>query len=175
SVDLSGADLVGVVPQASQPKLMAKGVRTQLPNVDLSKAQIGRANFEFVDLPGANLVGASLVKTNLRRANLGGADLTGADLYEADLYQADLSNANLTSARLTRARLVDTSIEGAILENCNIYGTAVWNLQGKFKRQSNLTITDPSRTWEPAVTLDDLEVAQFVYLLLNHEKIRNVI
>jgi hypothetical protein len=35
-----------------------------------------------------------------------------------------------------------------------------------------LIITPPD---EPVVTVDNLEVAQFVYLLLNNEKIRDVI
>jgi hypothetical protein len=40
--------------------------------------------------------------------------------------------------------------------------------------QSSLFITDfPSN--EPAITVDDLEVAQFIYLLLNHQKLRNVL
>ena len=39
-------------------------------------------------------------------------------------------------------------------------------------RQQGLIITPE---YEPAVTIDDLEVAQFVYLLLHNEKIRRVI
>jgi hypothetical protein len=155
--------------------LKLKGTRTSLPGADFSGAEMWEVNLEFADLPGANLRGASLTKANLRRANLSGANLTGADLYEADLYQADLSDADLTGARLTRVRLVDAKVEGTILESCNIYGTAVWNLTSTLKRQSNLIITDPAKGWEPAVSVDDLEVAQFVYLLLRHEKIRNVI
>lgn len=46
------------------------------------------------------------------------------------------------------------------------------NLKGSPGDQSNLIIT-PSN--EPAIRVDDLEVAQFIYLLLNNQKIRNVI
>jgi hypothetical protein len=38
--------------------------------------------------------------------------------------------------------------------------------------QTNLIITPPG---EPAITVDNLEVAQFIYLLLNNEKVRSVI
>jgi hypothetical protein len=38
--------------------------------------------------------------------------------------------------------------------------------------QSDLIITAPG---EPKITVDDLEVAQFIYLLLNHQKLRAVL
>jgi hypothetical protein len=39
-------------------------------------------------------------------------------------------------------------------------------------KQENLVITPPR---EPTITVDNLEVAQFIYLLLNNKKIREVI
>ena len=36
-------------------------------------------------------------------------------------------------------------------------------------------ISDPSHTWGTPVTVDNLEVARFVYLLLKNEKIRGII
>jgi hypothetical protein len=39
-------------------------------------------------------------------------------------------------------------------------------------KQQNLVIT---RQDEPAITVDKIEVAQFVYLLLNNKKVRDVI
>jgi hypothetical protein len=53
-----------------------------------------------------------------------------------------------------------------------VYGISAWNVRLKGAIQSNLVIT-PSH--ESAIQVDNLEVAQFIYLLLNNEKIRNVI
>ena len=39
-------------------------------------------------------------------------------------------------------------------------------------RQENLIITPP---YEPAITVDNIKVAQFIYLLLNNEEVRHVI
>lgn len=174
--DLTNANLVGLLSSRKRKRMSpemlgAKGLRTQLPGIDLSGASMWRSNLEFVDLPGANLQGVDLTKSNLRRANLSGADLRDAQLYEVDLYQASLADADLSGARLTRARLVETGVEGCILRNCNIYGVSVWNLSGTPKEQSQLTITEGV----PNVVVDNLEVAQFVFLLLKHEKIREVI
>jgi hypothetical protein len=58
------------------------------------------------------------------------------------------------------------------LTACSIYGLSVWNVQLKETKQGNLVIT---RENEPTITVDNLEVAQFIYLLLNNQKIREVI
>jgi hypothetical protein len=175
-VDLTNVNLVGLLSDKKRKRLSpvvlgSKGLRTQLPGIDLSGASMWRSNLEFVDLPGANLAGADLAKANLRRANLSNANLRDAHLYEVDFYQASIANADLSGARLTRARLVETDVQGCIFRNCNIYGVSVWNLGGTPKEQSQLTITEGV----PNIVVDNLEVAQFVFLLIRHEKIREVI
>ncbi len=139
---------------------------------------LSRALLIDLDLRGINLAGAHLVRTNLRqtilsRANLAHANLEHADLRAVSLRRAKLDHANLTGAVLRHASLAEVSIEGAILTGCEIYGIAAWNLRGTPKDQTNLTIRATQE--EPAVSVDDLEVAQFVYLLLHNEKIRSVI
>jgi hypothetical protein len=173
-LDLSRTNLAGIDKKDNAP--LTKGHQTNLRGIDLSGAEMDRTKLEAVNLSGSNLSNAVLSRTNLRRANLSGADLRCADLYEADLYQANLQGADLSNTRLTRASLVEAKLEGANLENSYIYGTSAWDVSmDESTNQKNLIITDPSRTWEPEVNVDDLEVAQFIYLLLNRKKIRNVL
>jgi hypothetical protein len=68
--------------------------------------------------------------------------------------------------------LVQTNLAGANLTGCRIYGISAWDLKLKEAKQKSLIITQPA---QPEITVDDLEVAQFIYLLLHNEKIRNVI
>jgi len=152
--DLRGADLRG-------PHFAGEGL------TDLSDANLMDAN-----LGGANLDGAILSRADLRGANLSGADLSGASLMGADLTMANLSGANLGGADLEHAAVVDTFLSGADLTGCRIYGISAWNLKLEATKQQNLIVT-PRR--EPDITVDNIEVAQFVYLLLHNEKIRDVI
>jgi hypothetical protein len=79
----------------------------------------------------------------------------------------------LVGADLSRTLLVETDLRGADLTDCRIYGIAAWNLKlSSDTKQQNLVITSDN---EPKVTVDNIEVAQFVYLLLHNEKIRDVI
>jgi len=68
--------------------------------------------------------------------------------------------------------LLKTCIEGLNLNGCKIYGTSVWDLEGEAKEQKDLVIT-PSD--QPEVTVDNIKIAQFIYLLLENQEIRNVI
>jgi hypothetical protein len=124
-------------------------------------------------LSGAKLSKASLSEADLRRADLSGADLSGADLSGANLSAAELSQANLRGADLRGASFVDAHIANADLTGCRIYGVSAWNVKlSGGTRQQDLVITPED---EPAVTVDNIEVAQLVYLLLHNEKIRDVI
>jgi hypothetical protein len=61
----------------------------------------------------------------------------------------------------------------ADLTDCKVFGVFVWGLKlSEGTKQQNLVITSPN---EPKVTVDDIEVAQFIYLLLHSRKIRRVI
>lgn len=110
---------------------------------------------------------ADFYKANLSKANLHRAYLSGADLREANLSGADLNGADLR-----RATFVETNLNNAILTNCLIYGIAAWDVQVEGAEQLNLVITGLN---QPTITVDNLKVAQFIYLLLNNREIREVI
>ena len=171
-------------------------------NIDLSKANLVRMDLNYANLRGAKLSGAdlssgkligaklnkanlnaaNLSKANLRGAYLRGTDLGGAFLCEANLCLAnlrethlsgaDLSGADLTGVYLDKATLVRTKVTKAKVSGSSIYAINVWDLQGEFEEQKDLLIT---RKGKPAIRVDNIEIAQFIYLILNNEKIRNVI
>jgi hypothetical protein len=71
-----------------------------------------------------------------------------------------------------RTILVKTNLEHANLTGCSIYGISVWDVQLSNATQSNLIITDKG---EPTITVDNLKIAQFIYLLLKNKEIREII
>jgi hypothetical protein len=175
--NLSGANLSGA--NLSQADLSG----ADLSNADLSRARLFGANLNKAKLIDAHLYEADLSEANLSGAELGGAKLgwanfSRANLSEANLSGADLGDANLSRANLSRANLdsailVDTDLTGADVTGCRIYGVSAWNLKlDEHTKQQNLIITPKN---EPEITVDNIEVAQFVYLLLHNEKIRDVI
>jgi hypothetical protein len=167
------------------------GKDTNLSHVDLSDAWLCGS-----DLRGANLSGACLSNANLchdfGRVDLSDADLSDADLYQANLtgavleranlYNAFLGEATLRKANLSGADLRDSNLEGANLvesvldraklAGSRVYGVSVWKASLESAEQRNLVVTPEG---EPAITVDDLRVAQFIYLILKNQEIRHVI
>ncbi len=144
---------------------------------DFSGANLSGADLSEMNLRKANLREAELVKANLHEANLEEAvlvevNLERADLCRANLYRADLSKACAKSANFQGAQLAKTVFTNASLEGCYLYGSSAWELELEGANQTNLIITEKGK---PVISVDNLEVAQFIYLLLNNEKIRHVI
>ncbi|MBD2104994.1 pentapeptide repeat-containing protein [Leptolyngbya sp. FACHB-261] len=180
-VDLSGANFrqanLGGANLSLASLRYADLCGTTLCEADLRGANLAKAfsigaSLAYANLQNANLVEAQLAGVTLTGASLVGALLTGANLQEADLSRSDLTLADLSHADLTGAHLVETNLEQTNLESCRVYGISAWDLNLKGAKQSNLIITSPN---EATITVDDLEVAQFIYLLLNNKKIRSVI
>src|SRR5215211_6166081 len=86
-------------------------------------------------------------------------------LTEANLSGADLSDADLSDADLTYSVLIKTNLQRTTLAGCTIYGISAWSLKLEGAAQQGLNISDRD-SGEPDVMVDNLEVAQFVYLLL---------
>lgn len=189
--DLSSADLSKA--NLSKANLIGATLfKADLSSADLSSANLSDTNLTEANLSHAKLFGAdlswsissdatlsktthiiaNLFKADLSDAVLKGAKLIGADFSKANLSRADLSDAFLEEVNLSRAILVETNLTRATLTQCTIYGISVWNVQLKGAKQEDLVITLPN---EPTITVDNLEVAQFIYLLLNNDKIRDVI
>jgi uncharacterized protein YjbI with pentapeptide repeats len=169
--DLRGADL-------REAKLtMVDLIEADLSGANLREAKLNRADLREaelsnVDFSGANLNRANLSDATLIQANFGGADLSGTDLSGANLKAADLSRAILKEADLTGVLLVETNLENADISGCRIYGSSVWNVKLNNAIQTDLIITPGD---EPAIRVDNLEMAQFIYLLLKYEKLRDVL
>jgi hypothetical protein len=159
--DLSEADLT----KADLHRANLHGAN--LHGADLTNAYLMDAHLDGADLSGADLSGAQLSFADLSEANLSGADLQMANLIKANLRSADLRGADLTGVRLLVSDLTDADVSG-----CRVYGISAWGLKLERAKQQSLRITGGD---EPEITVDNIEVAQFIYLMLNNQKVRDVI
>jgi uncharacterized protein YjbI with pentapeptide repeats len=155
----------------------AKFNETHLDEADLMEANFNGVDLLGVDSLGVVFNGVELHGTDFYRANLSGADFCNANLSEAYLFSANLSRANLSGAVLNRTDLrhtvlYETDFAGAELLDCMVHGASVWDAKLATTKQSNLII---SKEHGPLISADSLEVAQFIYILLQNEKIRTVI
>ena len=149
-----------------------KFLKANLSGANLSHSHLYKANFVDAELQDAVLSEAELVKADFIQADLNGAILKNAHLNWADFSFANLMDVDMSGANLNWANLSEARLNSANLTGCSIYAISAWNVDLEDAIQLNLVITRPN---EPTITVDNLEVAQFIYLLLNNNKIRHVI
>jgi hypothetical protein len=153
-----------------------------LQGIDLYLTDLREADLRGADLRRANMTGAMLSDSDLREANLSGAHLHGAHLngvklnhahlIESHLIATHFDDADLRGANLTGAILIGTDFTNADLSGCCVYGISAWRIVLEQTKQSDLVITSHQ---EPAITLDNLELAQFIYLMAHSRRLREVI
>jgi hypothetical protein len=153
--------------------LFFAALNVNLSRANLSNAKLAKSSFHNANFTGANLTEANLIRAFFTEGTFRDADLTGAYLTGASLLDVDMRGANLTGVHLEEVALIRTNLEDAVLTGCRVYGISAWDLKlSQGTKQHDLVIT---RGGQPEVTVDNIEVAHFVYMLLNNEKIRDVI
>ena len=176
AIDLRNINLYGANFQGAElGGAIFRGVdlrKADFAGASLCKADLSWATLYQAQLNGANLTEALLRGADLRRATLHDAILQQADLRDANLRAADLYQANLRGAMLASAVLVEANLTKADLTNCSVYGISAWENNLTEAKQEGLIITPPD---QPTIHVDNLEIAQFIYLLLNNQKLRDVI
>jgi Pentapeptide repeats (8 copies) len=154
-------------------------------SVDVAPRQTGRLflpqpNFGGADLSRADFSGVTsnsqASKARISVTQISGMPTSWRQTSQgpwANLGEANLREANLASADLTGCQLVQTNLKRANLSGCRVYGISAWDVRlDEATKQENLVITPKG---ESAITVDNIKVAQFIYLLLNNQEIRDAI
>lgn len=173
-VDLRGFDLSGADLRFAWLR------HAQLQGADLSTAYLHSAHLDYADLSDAEVWSANLSQAVLYRATLRRTTLRATTLRRAVLIEADFTQANLMHVSMPLAQ-----VEGARFSGANVFGLSAWNLLGRPADQDGMIIFSPrdvarrgraDRERSPMpMTVDDLETAQFVHLLVDNPKIAQVL
>lgn len=193
--DLSGIDIMPEqVPQGPGGRILRQNYSNiNFKGVDLTGASFFMAIFSNAHFDGAKMEKISLADCYLggvyfNNANLTGAIFNGSELNHADFTNAilvnssfvqtsmwltDFSNADLRNSDFERAMLVEAVLKGANISGSRIYGISAWNIvTDEHTLQSDLIITLKN---EPTIAVDNIKIAQFLYLLLNNTEISDAI
>lgn len=146
---------------------------------DFSNARLQNATLARVDFPQARFKAADMTETNLWAADMRQGDFTGAILDKAhgeaaNLSGACLDHASLCETDLSNAILVGASLRAARLIDTRVHGVSAWDTDLEGAVQQGLLVSG-YRYKTPTITVNSLEIAQFLYLLIKSEKIRTVI
>jgi Pentapeptide repeats (8 copies) len=163
----------------TRPMLYDEDFSKDTFNADLKRANFANANLINTKFIGTDLEEANFHEANLKGAHLNDAKLTRANFCRADLYETDFSGATLVKANLQGTQMAKTIFKGATITDCKVYGMSAWDVNLEDAKQSDLIVRYRHKgkedNEEDEITVYDLRLAQFVYLLLNNENIGNAI
>ena len=125
-------------------------------------------HFEEGDFSGANFDGATFHNTKFNKTILTGAHFDGATFVNCNLNRVNLVGASFHVKEITETV---------------VYGIAAWDLQtSDDMKQSKLVIertydlySDLIQQGKVPMMVDDIELAQFVYYLSSHKKMRDAL
>lgn len=186
------------------PKLRPDLRGLDLTVVDLNKFRIGDLDLSDCRLADAQLRGLrawdiELSRADLRRANPDGVDLSfgnlnGANLESCRFIRANLSNvkaksANLRHANLSHAVLNGAQLQGADLRGARVVGLSTWAVEvDAFTKQDNLIleelsdflqdwVDDRDQSYKQRVIgrVDHIDAIQLLYLIKDKRKLKTVI
>ena len=131
----------------------------------------------FADLVDAFFQSCTFKNVRMCVSKMGDATFTDCIFEDADLSYCSAEHATFIGSkfintRMEHMRLVSSDFSDTTLDRCFVYGISAWNIMLENATQRALVITQDE---EPCITVDDIELAKFIYLLINNSKLRNVI
>jgi len=138
-------------------------------------------NGTFIDCDFSDLVDSYCLRCNFSKAGLnvskiGSGSFIACQFYGSDLSycsaeETDFTGSKLIGANLSNMSLVKTNFTNATIESSCAYGVSVWDLNLEGCKQGNIYISQSSNS----ITVPTIELAQFISLLVNSKKLRDVI
>lgn len=133
------------------------------------------ANFEFADLGESTIYLTHFRNANLRNVNFVKAKLQSMHFNGADLSYATFSSAELNWVGFEEAKLEETNFEGASLTDIRIPNVKLWSPIINEKTTATAIAIEVDAENKANISVDDLEMAQMFSLLLNTDKLKNLI
>jgi uncharacterized protein YjbI with pentapeptide repeats len=156
-----------------------------------------------VDFSGMNLSGVSIYRAFAEGLNLRNAVFEDGHFEEGDFSRADFRGGTFRNTKFNKTILTGADFDGATFVNCNlnrvnlvgaffrvkeitetvVYGIAAWDLVTCDEmKQSKLVIektyglySDLIQQGKIPLMVDDIELAQFLYYLNDHKKMRDTL
>nr|WP_283106289.1 pentapeptide repeat-containing protein [Shewanella saliphila] len=125
----------------------------------------------FSCFQNCSFVGAGLAVTKIGSAEFHECDFTSADLSYCSAEETNFSGSKFISTKLSNMSLVKTDFTDTVINEARVYGISAWDLILDGSTQSNILIEEEGTS----ITVPTIEMAQFISLLVNNSKIRDVI
>mgnify|MGYP005770686699 CR=1 FL=1 len=148
-----------------------------LRNCMFFNCSFDNAHLTFTDLVDAYFINCTFCGTCMRVSRIGNAQFENClfkncDMSYCSAEETSFKNSMFINTKMEHMSLVRTDFSGAKLDGCLMYGISSWDLNLQNSSQKNLVITPDSM---PTLTADNIELAQFLYLMISNHHLRDII
>lgn len=129
----------------------------------------------FYDLPEFHGVDFSSVDFNcssLRNSIFCNCIFEDSDLSYCSAENTSFRGSTFKNTVLEHISFVESDFSNTELDGCRVYGISSWDLNLQNSKQQDLVITKEGSL---EITVDNIELAQFLYLMINNSNLRSVI
>lgn len=135
------------------------------------------AHMTYIDMVDAYFTNCTFRRTCMRASRIGDAEFENCLFEECDMSycsaeETSFKGSIFKKSKMEHMSLVHTDFSDTKLDGCFLYGISSWDLNLENSSQKNLTITPDDMS---TITVDNIELAQFLYLLVNNQRLRDVI
>ena len=145
---------------------------TTFKNCNFSKSDLTSAIFNHCVFENCNFEKSNLINSNLNFTEFNNCNFNNCNLSKSEQFLTVFESCTMLNASLMWSRLIGTKISNSSICNSKIFGASIWDLKLYNSITRDLII---SKRNEPEIKIDNIEIAQFIYLLLNNQKLRDVI
>ncbi|MBK9105568.1 MAG: hypothetical protein IPL92_13625 [Saprospiraceae bacterium] len=78
----------------------------------------------------------------------------------------------MTNSNIGGSSFIGSILDGTIFDGSKVYGSSVWDTKGTIKSQRDLIVTNDEAA---VITVDNIKMAQFLYLLITNEEIKDAV
>lgn len=144
--------------------------KSDLTGADFFLANLNESSFKGSIINNVNLMHSMIMMSNFRNSIINDTKFVGANLWNSNFSVSNIQNSDFSGSNL-----LNIDLSSAQIINCKIYGISCWDLKrNNFTIIKDLIINRQNKNKE-IITTDDIELAQFIYLILNNNKISNLI
>ena len=156
-------------------------------NVDFNNASLRNCSFSYCCFDGAQVTFADLVDTyfdnctfrgaTMRVTKIGSATFSNCIFEDTDMSYCSAQETSFEGSKfinviLEHVSFVENNFTNTELSGCFVYGISSWDLNLTNSTQRNLVVTKDD---QPSITVDNIELAQFIYLMISNVKLRDII
>lgn len=158
-------------------------------HVDFHNANLRDTHFNNCDFTGTHLNWSdtcfaryySCVFTNtyfavskLGKAEFHNCLFSDTNLTYCSASETEFNDCKIENCDMSHMSIDNTSFLDCVITDCRVYGISAWDLILNNTKQTNLDVTPRSHRYNPLL-VDDIEIAQFIYLMMSNPKLKGII